>query len=65
MIIDNAAVEVDYQYYRKENRRIDKRLNDLGTRCRPELYGEEMLELLLRRKRVKAECLRLRAMLGR
>ncbi|OLN23707.1 hypothetical protein BTO30_02930 [Domibacillus antri] len=62
MIMDNATIEADFQYHRKENQRIDRRINELGMRCRPELYSEEMLELLLRRRHVKAECLRLRAM---
>ncbi|MBM7717684.1 hypothetical protein MHB50_11370 [Siminovitchia sp. FSL H7-0308] len=52
-------IEADFQYYRKQNSEIDKRLNELGKRGRPELTADEMEQLLIQRRQVKDVALKL------
>lgn len=52
-------IEADFQYYRKQNSTIDKRLNELGKRCRPELTAAETEKLLEQRRYVKDAAMKL------
>ena len=52
-------IDEDFEYYRKQNSAIDRRLNELGKRADIEATAEEMSRLLSERAVVKDEALKL------
>lgn len=52
-------IESDFEYYRKQNSIIDRRLNELGKRGNIEATAKEMTELLAQRAIVKDRALKL------
>jgi len=52
-------INEDFEYYRKQNSAIDRRLNELGKRANIEATAEEMSRLLTERESVKDEALKL------
>ena len=52
-------INEDFEYYRKQNSAIDRRLNELGKRANIEATAEEMSRLLTERAYVKDEALKL------
>lgn len=52
-------IEEDFEYLRKQNSVIDRRLNELGKRGNIEATAKEMMELLSQRAIVKDEVLML------
>lgn len=48
-----ALIVADFEYYREQNSKIDRRLNELGKRGNIEATASEMRTLLEQREQVK------------
>ena len=55
----HALIIKDFEFYREENSRVDRRLNELAARGHIEETATEMLALLQRRREVKDASLKL------